>query len=269
MPAISDNLIHFLGRNYKDQPSQQFEIFKSIILNGLRCSEIQIKFGANGAVNNYVVCFTDIPLSHCDEHTAKYGKFGIGFKKSFIRNLGGNPARYFVDYISTLDENVIKSREFMLTNLCYHFDIVKTIKNLADKDKEFSLCDNHGRVLFKNEEIREWSIRQLTLLSFEKEMGDIGPARDDTPEMDQYYKEREWRLIPLNGNISSGCDSSRNLYYYKFERSDVNVVITPNNDMRVEVIKFFLNLHNENESRLKNFSSDLLPIVTYDDLKKW
>ena len=93
MPAIADNLIHFLGRQHKGSPRKQFEIFKAIVQNGLRCSKIQIKFGEAGVVHNEAICFTDIPLSHCDEHTAIYGKFGIGFKKSFVKRKGGNPAR--------------------------------------------------------------------------------------------------------------------------------------------------------------------------------
>lgn len=47
-----------------------------------------IKFGESAVVYGQTVCFTDLPLTYCDEHTAIYGKFGIGFKKSFIKTTG-------------------------------------------------------------------------------------------------------------------------------------------------------------------------------------
>lgn len=274
MAAISDNLIHFLGRQYKDTPSKQLEIFKSIISTGLRCSKIQIKFGQGGVVYNQVVCFTDIPLSHCDEHAAVYGKFGIGFKKSFIKNRGGNPARYFVDYLpsETLDETVVENRGLLYLNLSEHFELVRRIRELALKDSTFCLYDNAGKIFFSNEQLIYWVNQQIAIFSFEKETGDIGPARDETREIDLYYKEREWKLVPMQANIISNSvehDKTNNCYIYKFDRKDVNVIITPNNDMRMEVLKFFLSLQDEADIRLKNFAKDLLPVVTYDDLHKW
>src|SRR5437016_4135435 len=98
MQAISDNLIHFLAKQWKGSPIKQLEVFKSIIKYGLKLRNTQIRFGNQGAVNNHIVCFTDIPLSLCDKHAANYGKFGIGFKKSSIKTCGGNPVRYFIDY---------------------------------------------------------------------------------------------------------------------------------------------------------------------------
>ena len=83
MKAISDNLIHFLGREYKDSPYRQLEVFKEIIEKGLRLSNIETVFGATGLVLNQGVCFTDIPLNFCDEQTAVYGKFGIAHRFSW------------------------------------------------------------------------------------------------------------------------------------------------------------------------------------------
>src|SRR5271157_3232183 len=99
MAAISDNLIHFLARNDKESPDKQLEVFKLIIQNGLRSSPVMIKFSQGKSIYNDIVCFTDIPLRDCLEHTGVYGKFGIGFKKSYVKRCGGNPARYFLDYM--------------------------------------------------------------------------------------------------------------------------------------------------------------------------
>ena len=85
MKAISDNLIHFIGRNWKDYPSKQFAVFESILNKGLMLSPIETHYGFAGKITNRAVCFTDMPLNFCDEHTATYGKFGIGFEKRLLR----------------------------------------------------------------------------------------------------------------------------------------------------------------------------------------
>ncbi len=52
MQAISDNLIHFLGRNYRDRPIEQFEIFKSILEKGLMCAKIETNLNTGGLIFN-------------------------------------------------------------------------------------------------------------------------------------------------------------------------------------------------------------------------
>ncbi|MHB1024740.1 MAG: abortive infection system antitoxin AbiGi family protein [Desulfobacteria bacterium] len=273
MPAIADNLIHFLGRLHKESPHKQLEIFKSIIHKGLRCGKIQIKFSEGAAVHNQVVCFSDIPLSLCDEHAAIYGKFGIGFKKSFVKKHGGNPARYFVDYLpgETLDDTRIENRGLLYMNLCRHFKLIKQLRDTLRADANYALYDVKGNEIYSHKMLDSWSSEQLAALSFEKETGDLGPARDETKDTDLYYKEREWRLVPFNANITSGSVEidSNGLYQYKFKRIDVNVVVTPNDEIRNEVLRFLIALESEKDTRLKEFGENPLPVITYDDLHKW
>jgi hypothetical protein len=128
--------------------------------------------------------------------------------------------------------------------------------------------------MFSNDCLKEWKQKQLSILSFEKETGDLGPGRDETECTDSYYKEREWRLVPLDGNLKSGSvihnkEEDPNYYYYKFTRNDVNMVVTPNDEIRTAVLRFLLGLESETEERLKEFGQNPLPIITYDDLHKW
>lgn len=274
MQAISDNLIHFLGKQYKGSPNEQLEIFKFIINFGLRFKKTPIKFGDGGSVDNHVVCFTDIPLSLCEEHAEHYGKFGIGFKKSSIKKCGGNPARYFINYlpVETKDKSEIDNRGALYTNLCSHFKLVKQLTDALRDDANFALYDQHRKEIFSHKTLEEWVAQQLTVLSFEKETGDLGPALDETKAIDPFYKEREWRLVPLNGNLVSGSviyDSSKDLYSYIFKRNDVNMVVTPNDEIRTEALRFLLGLEREADDRLKEFARNPLPIITYDDLHKW
>ena len=148
MVAITDNLIHFLGRQYKDSPMRQFEICKSIFVSGLRTGKYTIKFANAGSVHNQVVCFTDIPLKDCNEHTSIYGKFGIGFKKSYVKNMGGNPARYFVDYIPGFsDLTRQESRGALYHNMCLLFNSINALNQSIHSDPNFTLYDGGGKVL--------------------------------------------------------------------------------------------------------------------------
>lgn len=273
MKAISDNLIHFLGRQLKDSPGKQFEIFKLIVTQGLRCGKTPIKFGESAVVYGQTVCFTDLPLTYCDEHTAIYGKFGIGFKKSFIKNNGGNPARYFVDSypMETRDTAKVENRGLLYANLCNHLKIVKGLKDLMSADDKLSIHDEKGNLLLNNDDLVNWVNQQIAVLSFEKEMGDLGSARDDTKEIDLYYKEREWRLVPFLANIISGSVQYGNegLMFYKFRREDVNMVVVPNEEMRKIVLEYFEGLISSQDARERTFGENPPPIISYDDLLKW
>jgi len=90
-------------------------------------------------------------------------------------------------------------------------------------------------------------------------------------EIDLYYKEREWRLVPLIANFISGSTvfNKDGAIYYEFDRSDVNVIVTPNDEIRTKVLKYFLSLSSESDQRMKEFADNPVPIVTYDDLHKW
>lgn len=274
MSAISDNLIHFLARSDKDSPNRQFNIFKLIIENGLRTSQIQIKFAEGASVLNQIICFTDIPLRECNEHTSIYGKFGIGFKKSYVKNAGGNPARYFLDYMpgQTGTASIYESRGGLYLGLCEQYKFMNMLNEHLKTNPDFALFDGEGNIVITNEQLKAQIDSWVFNFSFEKEMGDLGPARDETNEIDLYYKEREWRLVPSKLAETSGAailSSDNQFFYYKFHRKDVNMVVVPNEEMRATVLDYFLSLRSFDDSRLKNFGENMLPIISYDDLQKW
>lgn len=274
MSTISDNLIHFLARHEKDSPMKQLEIFKLIISNGLRTGRVLIKYTHGAAIYNQIVCFTDIPLRECNEHTSIYGKFGIGFKKSFIKNVGGNPARYFLDYIpgKTGTAAQVESRGSLYLNLCHQFDFMMKLDGHIKENPTSPLFDTNGNIVFTANEITDQVSSQVFNFSYDKEMGDLGPARDETKEIDLFYKEREWRLVPSKLAATAGVTMQlpeSDSFCYTFQRGDVNMVVVPNEEMRNIVLDYFLKLRLSTDQRLKAFGDNPLPVINYDDLHRW
>lgn len=272
MSIATDNLVHFLGREHRNSPANQLEVFKSIIETGLRTSRITIKYGDGAAIYNQIVCFTDIPLSECDEHTAIYGKFGIGFRKSFVKRLGGNPARYFVDYLpgETLDDRLVENRGQLYLYLCKNFQTLLKLQNFHRQNTNESLVDQNGLTIVDPKEIEDLVTSLIHIYSYDKEIGDIGPARDESKEMDLYYREREWRIVPSPLSlISRGAVETDGRYFFVFDSRDVNMILVPNQDCRSAVMDYFSGLSNSDDERLKSFGSNDIPVICYDDLRRW
>ncbi|WP_421885320.1 abortive infection system antitoxin AbiGi family protein [Methylibium sp.] len=274
MTAISDNLIHFLGREHKDSPNRQTQTFKSIIENGLRTSNMLIKFSEGGSVTTQAICLTDIPIRDCVEHTSIYGKFGIGFKKSFVKNAGGNPSRYFLNYLpsETGGGGSQESRGVLFYNLCLQFKNLKYLIDLQNGGKKLTITDEQGNICADNERIKKHLESMIYSMSFDKETGDLGPARDENRDTDQYYKEREWRMVPSTANVGSGVavnDPHSDKFFFRFERADVNMIVVPNEDTRADVLEYLLSLRSSSDERLKRFGMNALPIINFDDLHKW
>jgi len=272
MSAISDNLIHFLARAEKDSPNKQFEIFKLIFENGLRTGNNFLKFPDGSTIFGHIICFTDIPLNECNQHTAVYGKFGIGFKKSFVKNTGGNPAKYLINYMPGITERdgVSESRGNLYRHTSMFTTTLIKLSNRIKQDPDFSIYDQKGALFLSNEEIRDYIKLQVYMLSFEKETGDLGPARDDTEEIDLFYKEREWRIVHSKLDEDTGRGKLINGFgYYRFKRKDVNMIVVPNEEMRTCVLDYFLSLKQSTDVDLQEFGKNPLPIINYDDLQKW
>jgi hypothetical protein len=149
---------------------------------------------------------------------------------------------------------------------------VNTLNEHLKTNPDFALFDHEGNIVVANEQLKDQISSLIFGFSFDKEMGDLGPARDETNEIDLYYKEREWRLVPSKLAEISGTaklSSDNQFVYYKFDRKDVNMVVVPNEEMRSTVLDYFLSLKTSNESRLQNFGENVLPVINYDDLQKW
>jgi hypothetical protein len=269
MRAISELLVHFLGKDFKNEPNKQFEIFQSIINDGLRCSKIDVKFGFEGCIYGSAVCFTDIPLNFCDEHTAFYGKFGIAFTKAFVKDAGGNPAHYFVDYAPSMTnrEDIVENRGLLYMTATNLFKNLLTMSKELQGEEFKGLYDHESRMIYTKDEFESFANHLQQFLTFMKPMGDLGPARDGSDQIDQYYKEREWRIVPYVGSIMSGraVISPEDHIHYKFKRRDVKLIIVPNNEIRKKVIEWFAMYEIDDEE----YAEDPPPVLVYDDLSSF
>lgn len=272
MLPVTDNLIHFLGRNDKLSPDKQFIIFKSIIENGLRMGKSTFCYASSQSVLHVqIVCFTDIPLNLCDEHTAVYGKFGIGFKKSFVKRVGGNPVRYLVNYMphESGDDSLIECRGITYNSLSSIFGLFKMLADRRQEGLEF-ICDDKGNKLLNTEQIDEIINQVIATFGYDKETGDLGPARDNDQSTDQYYREREWRIVPVLGNKINGSIKELDGYtYVNFTRKDINMIVVPNSDIKRSAFHYFNSLQTSDDKRLKEFGDDLPSIIVYDELRNW
>lgn len=267
MKAISDTLFHFIGKTNKDNPDEQFKTFQLIMEKGLKLGTVECILDEAGFVTHKGVCFTDIPLNFCDDHTAFYGKFAIGFKKSFVKDMGGNPARYFVDYHNVLNNLIPTGRGLLLSNLKIMFLHILKLKNECES-KDSALFNKNNEQILSKDEVVGFYKSMVQIFSFNKPIGDLGPTRDESTETDIFYKEREWRIIQYDHPVGLGkINMVGDEYYIPFSRENIRIVIVPNDEIKNKVINYFFNLNNNADARLKTFGSNLVTVINYEDIK--
>lgn len=124
-------------------------------------------------VKGNITCFCDIPLDSCALHCSKYGKFGIGFCRDELARKGARPVYYFPyskgSRFSAHELGLIESIDSRIKAFC-------AVAGDAESDSVLELTE---RVLTKD------------FVAF------IKPFNWQLPLVhpDNYYTEREWRLL--------------------------------------------------------------------------
>lgn len=112
-----------------------------------------------------MVCFCDIPLSSINEHTAKYGGYAIGLKKSWAIDQGVSPILYVHD----------KSIFVQQCKETFNWAVM-----LGEKDGNHSL-DRLAKV--------------MSMFFMMKQYEGYQNIDGETQKI-RFYDEREWRYIP-------------------------------------------------------------------------
>jgi hypothetical protein len=236
---ISNELTHFVGRHQlKEQ--ERYETLTRILKEGVLkyshdsqpssglalITHPDAKASKNEVYDPLVICFCDIPLADLPIHMNKYSKFGISFLKSFLTKNGANPVFYIAS--DSIYNEISESKHVSLGDLFdkmlreYHRLMWEQAMRL--KEEHFKKC---GLVLGKEGSLTADEIHKLqttedpegeswnklnffldfNVFSFIK----FFESNKSDEDPDNYYMEREWRLL---GNL-------------KFNLSDVYRIIIP------------------------------------------
>ncbi len=232
---VSKELTHFVGRGR--DPAEQYHLLVEILRSGKLMPKLPFdadQLGTRGlyvrrgdqpfqdVYTAYAVCFCDIPLADLGLHMEKYSQFGLSFLKSFLVKCGANPVFYIAensivdDYGTTstrlqLFENMIKSyakAELFLVALLPYYELFESetlTSNKLPKSSELRkrLMDLADRL--PSDDIQQeiamlpWNLAKwvFCFLKF------FDAGKSDT-HPDNYYMEREWRIIgELDFELSS------------------------------------------------------------------
>ena len=161
-----------------------------------------------------MACFTDIPLKHSREHCAKFGRFGIGFKKSTMIQYGANPVLYTTGM---------------------HFNRIRHLAALLARMKDL------GRDREWREEMEPYNFTEdemIALIEVTEFLQEYSYKNLDDSDYVTYY-QREWRLafnsLPFAGGTNPhlpgmSCFYIRNEQSYailKFAPNDVSYIVVP------------------------------------------
>jgi hypothetical protein len=217
MTYVADELYHFVGRKNPADHETNYHILLKILDEGwithyphhhIIADSISFNLDANLVSGDLVIpsmtCYCDIPLTSIDIHATKYGFFGVAFDRAKLISVGARP----VTYIPTQPSDW---RGHFAT--IHGLGLLKDLEGTWRGAYEFieqSTDNPHTRSLgVKPEDFKatayaltEVFTRQLAFVkAFNSELAPDHP--------DNYYMEREWRLI---GN-------------FKFEEKDLRSVL--------------------------------------------
>lgn len=221
---VSKELTHFVGRGKleKEQFSLLIEIIKSKWIthfphdpniSGNLSINTSTIFSDNDMYNPQMTCFADIPIEDLSMHMNKYSTFGLSFSKDFISNAGGNPVQYLAKKAKVKrrvkKKNSYEYFEKDINKSEYYNEMIKKYQLLFSEFNNLaSKANEKPGVSFLEKEIQDLeSFFNFHVFSFFK-FFDHSKADDD---LDNYYFEREWRII---GNLN-------------FKSSDIKTIFLP------------------------------------------
>lgn len=211
MSAKSASLFHF---------TPKLEYLMSIMKNGfyprfcLEDSQLMDWYG-QAYLAFPMVCFCDIPLSKISEHTAFYGKYGIGLKRNWGNDMGLSPVVY----------------------ASMNSQLVELARSLTQ------------RMLFLEPESKQAEEDANNLLSLLKPISGTMLIGDETkPRL--FYQENEWRFVPKSceaipanefTQMREFANEKMLCHRLSFKLSDIQYIFVERESEIPELVKFITN----------------------------
>lgn len=225
---VSSELLHFVGRGMEEEA--QFSLLMKILAEGWITHPPHnpnisgnLSINTNSDISNNemyspeITCFADIPLHDISLHMDKYSTVGMSFSKDFIASSGGVPVHYLPTdssvnrskNLTTEDmEAIMKEKGSTIDHMYetvpksqYYDDMLREHHKLFKifKEMERNQATSPG-VSELSKRIRELErFFNFHIFSYFK-FFDHRKVDDDP---DNYYFEREWRIVGhLNFGIS-------------------------------------------------------------------
>lgn len=156
---LSDYLVHWTGKKGDEAGAKTLSLIASTC-HLLLSDNIFHILDIYDEIHEKMVCFTDVPLVHADQHCKRYGRFGIAFHKLRLMNVGAQPVFY------------------------------ATHANKKDLDVIFKFLEVQNRTTTIETSVLDALNHHFYFMqTFSKGKAD---------EKDTYYYEREWRLGKQN-----------------------------------------------------------------------
>jgi hypothetical protein len=197
---ISKELFHFVGRDKSTQLGQ-YDILKIILdtrkLGKGEKNSIGIRWdyskpiSSNEVYTSDMVCFCDIPLNDLKIHMSKYSSFGLSFFKKYLLTQGASPVWY-------ISKNSIVDSVFQVKNADFHDSSYKTFVDLMTNNdsifKNKTFAEQKKDIEEQSDMVKLRGLNQYLDSSVFPFIKFFDAEKDDTDD-ENYYMEREWRLI--------------------------------------------------------------------------
>jgi len=204
---ISDYLIHWVGKG--KSPEERVSVLSEIATTcRLRLSKNELFFNGSLGIDERMVCFTDVPLAHSEQHCAKYSPFGIAFHKVRLMGKGAQPVFYFTHIFKRDMGKIYRFVLDQINNPTLDPRVVEALHRHFYFMKEFAQerADRHDTAYYE----REWRIGELCL-------------RPKGQDEGKWYLEQDW-CPPTLGTLLIEGDKA----YFEFEKDDVKFLVAPN-----------------------------------------
>lgn len=206
---ISDYLIHWTGKNGDDHGASVLTTVGSTLRLLLSYNRLHI-FNWSHEVHEKMVCFTDVPLRHSNEHCKHYGRFGIAFHKLRMMNVGVQPV-FYASHACKGDMNTIfRFLQEQVHQTTLPLEIFQAlhrhfyfIQRLSD-----GRADRHDTFYYE----REWRLGEQTLVPEEK------LRRPNA----RYWSQQEGYPPYMGRLVTEGART-----YFAFNAEDVAFLIAP------------------------------------------